>query len=333
MLDNLEENEGRIGFAKFTTPEDQTRILNKLKDGDDKDWINTPDISYSEVYGLSEEFFRQMKVARNKLTEMGMKDSSILLPTLEQVVLKYNQSWGWGSVSGACDEYGRNIMIRLDRSMSFPNELLDRAVYHETEHFLRKHIFKKGTKGNLKLDEASIETVGVGFVRNTSRGHKDLFEEATAELFALYCLNDDVVIATSYAEEVCFVAALLKKFADKKGVEGIEAFKKLVKANITRDFSFQRELVEVFGKEAVKEFNNFEWWEAKAVSVPEEERLHPEKLADLGGFREEYDNFKKAINEGQFVTLSGMRGAFRSYKFIKRYGDSIVPLSEYKVAA
>lgn len=331
MMDDSKDNEGRISFTKSTTPEDQIEILDKLRN--DKDWINTPDINHLEVRGMSEEISRQMEVVRDKLIEMGMEYLIPTLPTPEQIVLKSNAWWGYGAISGFCDEYGRNVVIRLDRIMSFPNKILDRTVYHETEHFLRKHIFKKGTKGNLKLDEGSIERVGVGFVRKTSRGDKDLFEEATAELFACYCVDDDVVIATPYPEEVCFAVALLEKFAEKKGIKGIEAFKKLVKANITRDFSFQRELVEVFGREAVKEFNNFEWWEAKAVSVPEEERLHPEKLADIGGFREEYDSLKKAINEGQFVTLSGMRGVFRSDKFIKSYKDLVVPLLEYEVAA
>lgn len=89
----------------------------------------------------------------------------------------------------------------------------------------------------------------------------------------------------------------------------------MFKANAARDFSFQREMVEVFGTEAVKAFNNFSWWERSALAgnrKGSELEMTPEKLAELGGFNEDFSTLKAAMNQGQEIALPGMKGTFKS---------------------
>ncbi len=193
------------------------------------------------------------------------------------------------------------------QSLTFPNADFRETLSHESAHFMKKHVVAKGPD-----DEVNI--IGAGFSRY-GKHLNNIYEESNAEFFSLFCADDNIVHRTPYGEQLSFTIALLKRFSQVKGIESVDAFKKLFKANAIRDFSFQRELVEVFGTETVKAFNNFSWWEQSMSSFnsnTSESGMTPERLAELGGFNEEFTALRAATKRGEEISLPGLKGTFKA---------------------
>lgn len=128
-------------------------------------------------------------------------------------------------------------------------------------------------------------------------------DKLQADLFALYCLDENVSIETPYNLQVPFMIAMLNRYAQARNVTPLDAFKRAFRAKAERDFTFQRELTEIFGTQTIRDLNNVEI-EFSHIANPQ----NLDKVAQEGGFFDDYIHLRDTMNEGKPIKMRGMTG-------------------------
>lgn len=278
----------RISFTAATSLKGRKDIIDWM----DERRINTgSELEFTEVPGLADDITYCVARLGSKLSEIGINDPASILPKPGQDVRVVRVQSEFG-ISGVTFFPSTEFTIHIPSQIEFPSTEFKRVFFHESSHFIKRVVLGKSKRFN------GVVTFGGGFV--TSKG--GAYEEGNAELFSLFCLEDDAELDTCYPKEVCFLTSILKKFAREKGLDPLEVYKRFARANITRDFGFQGELVDVFGTQAVRGFNNFWFDEPYKPEISESERML---------FGDEFCDLYTAYQEGQLIAFPGMDGGFR----------------------
>ncbi len=260
-----------------------------------------------------------LKIAREKLLALGIEEAEELLPTLDQIAfIKQRKA---DKKSGLITYNREFLVIMLSPGRGIEDEYTQEVFFHELAHFATRFVLQKDMNGSIVENRFGFDRE---FVKpkekrsNSSRRKtgthkftKGIYSEPLADLFMLYCADrPDKVFDSEYVYEDCFMIALLEEFSRRKGIGSFEAFKKMFAAGARIDFGFQKELVDVFGIEFVRNFNNLiteSNFGANHQSSPEEYW----ELADLGEFFLDFSLLLRQITTGEGIRFSGLPGYLR----------------------
>jgi len=299
-------------FFASATPQDQKFVLKQIRGHARFESSKTNDVEAPfgdrELSPVEETTVSSLiATAGQKLESLGVKDAHTLLPIRKQIAIRYQSSWGMVSNegSGLTGPNGEFIEWSIPETMQTTEPKAVSKLFHELSHFVTQRVIKLKKKGS-KVTRFSSQSIG--FLRDredTLRfGKRGPFEEGPAELFTLYCFdNKDAQISTVYRLQVPFTIAWLTKFAEKRNITPMEAFAKFYTAKTHQDYSFYKDLVDVFGVDMVRKLNN--------VRIRQSEIIKPEELdevAKLGEFGKEYEGLLSDLDQGHGISFPGMRG-------------------------
>lgn len=258
------------------------------------------------------EFLSNMIVnAEQKLKVLDIEKAHELIPQLEQIIIvefdPYHREQRYfpkNRPRGSHDLLGTYLEVRLPQGMKITHPEAQHVFYHEVSHLIPRRVIKRNPFSISKEDRIVLRARGftrsLGLFGDAEAG---VWEEPLAELYALFCQNKNLEIATGYAVETAFMLAFIKKFADKKdNLTPFEAFKLVYRGNALRDFIVQKELVEVFGPQLVRELND-----AVPGGTPvilEEYYSQFAEIAHMGGFYDRYNSLKQTLDAGGTIQVS-----------------------------
>lgn len=244
---------------------------------------------------------------KSKLAELGLGEISRRLPIPEAVYLvdvnrSYSLIRGEGLfpqqfIEGDCDEYHQFIMLWLPAGESIETPVFELNFHHEASHLAIPAVLG-----------AHYETTAFGFdrvVRVSAGKHgrvvkRGIYGEPLSELFAWFCMDYEAELPIHYFDQVALMIPMLERFAAANRISPLDAFCRAYKALVLRDFSFQAELISVFGTEAVKGFNNYQDF----VGMDNLSCLT--SLADMAGLGDRYRQIQQLPREG-VITFPGMK--------------------------
>lgn len=319
MAEPLASLDRRTTFFKQTRdkPQEKNRFLRQIQ-REGKSFAKTLsqtapeyriDIDAPENWSLIQTLNSK---ARDKLQEMGFSEPEELLPTRDELSFSY----GLEDEPPFCrvGNLGEFLAVTIPKGTPVDSQITKQLYLHEISHFVTRRVIKATKQEGKK--KADLKTYSAGFTRFSmsekpldmknifeGRRPKGIFEEGLSDLFALYCLDENVSIETPYNLQVPFMIAVLNKYARARNISPLVAFQRAFRAKAERDFTFQRELVNVFGIQTIRDLNNVEI-EFSHIANPEDLM----KVAQEGGFFEDYINLRDALNDGKPIRLGGVKG-------------------------
>lgn len=287
----------QIQFSASTPPERQRKILEATQKVDINEVIDRAERKDFRLKEKTVDDERSIEnlltTTQSKLQSLGIDTQQGLLPTNDHVFLteQVESSTAKGDVVGGnADIVGRFIRLDLLEGMDMSNSQAQHAFYHELSHLITKVVCHYNDIIAYGFDRIPEESI-------TNRG---IWGEGLADIFAAYCSETEV--KTPYVAEVSFSIALIEDFSAKLGITPLEGFAQMFKAQVTRDFSFQRRLRNLYGTQFVREFNNVETFMSQAL------RDEIESLAELGGFYENYRTNLQRLETERAITFEGLKG-------------------------
>lgn len=260
----------------------------------------------------SQETTRLLEIAKNKLEELGVLNVTLRLPKIDQVVFtRQIKETDEDSVGGCSSQKKEYLRVDLLGSSKFSDPETHFAFFHEISHIIASTILKSSEDNGFSTSIEGFTREGKGKrggpLQNLQLG-LGLWEEWQADLFAIYCL-DQSKIKTPYYHEDAFGVALIKNFALKKDIDERNAFADFFRARVTQDFSFQGELVKMYGTDFVKALNNVETLPVFGIS-PRGSIRH---VAELGGFQSSYNSLLEKIKYDS-ISLDGLSSSLAASK-------------------
>jgi len=265
---HLENSLAQTKFFASETAESKHRAINDLARMSKKG-TEIAELKYRPKKKLDqkEEFClgETLSRAQQKLVELGLPDPQRKLPQRWQLHF-FNNHKKIDDVY--VSELSTGIAFFVPKGMALSDTKFQYTIYHELAHYVNKTVVKIVPKSESKK---GLRAHSFGFNRytRTSADNEEaieeggdlvmrgIYDEPAADLFAMYCIDDDKqTIETNYALQLPFLMCLLKEYAAVKGITALEAFKQLFVAKTQQDFGFQRELAKVFGKRFVRGINN-----------------------------------------------------------------------------
>ncbi len=326
--DHLPENiSGKIKFFKGTEPGVRENYLDQVNKGlADKKGVGF----FEAVEGKAEhqltdeetELLQTMLTnAQDKLHDLNCDSLIAYLPTIDQIIIR-DVPAGYmpkqpeeKQVGGRVEVFGELLKIFLPRGMDLSHIQAKAVFYHELSHYISQIIVKD-------YHEHACKTA-YGFNRPDGRfgDVRGLYEESLAVIFALFCSDTDKTIVTSYRLQVPFMISLLTRIAQLKNIKALEAFQQMFKAEKTRDFSYQADLVKLFdddsysrtgeyrGKTIMRSLNSILSKNISGDGVSKKENLRD--MARMAGFLESYDQLQKEIDSGVAISFPGIKGGIK----------------------
>lgn len=253
--------------------------------------------------------------AKERLEDLGFTHANQLVPNVDQLSFSYALKDDTPFVR--VGNLGEFIQIQLPLGTPFVSPTTAHFFYHELSHFITKRVLKVDNIEEVGRKKRKVKLYAAGFTRFPihdkpllslkdlfeGRRPKGIFEDGLSDLFALYCMDQEITIESNYNVQLPFMMALLKRYAKLRNISSLDAFKRVFKAKATRDFTFQKELVELFGTTAVKDLNNLEIQFSHIRDHTEVERVAREF-----GIIDEYNELRQSMNSGQELTFEGMTG-------------------------
>ena len=301
-FDNISQ---RTRFGAAVGEEKKSGVLQQINKGvaEEREKIETQHVfgySLRELSTTEQEDLNQMiATTGQKLEALGLENVQAILPQLEQMIIvdvdsqnRYQK--GNESVDGGLSLYGEYIRINLPKEMKITDPQVKRAIFHELSHFVSTQVIKIDSQENQGFRPGALGFNRSVIDKETGRENmRGIWEESTAELFALFCLDQDIEATTVYRIQFPFMLSFVEKLADLKGdLSTFEAFKLIYKGKTTRDFNVQRELVEAFGSEVVRKINNI----IADPGIRDENEII--EIASLGGFQDRYKELQEKIDTG-----------------------------------
>lgn len=300
---------GEIKFTAASTPEEikvgrklideKTAVKRNIDYFEKRSGYNQRELSDDEARVI----MQTIDQAEKSLVDLGIPNPKNLLPTLSQMtIIEGNR--GINAETGGYNNYIKYYVPKGEYPLETDFKLI---VLHEISHFITPVIAK--TTDHPKEDPF-IEGIARGFevTSNDPDNKRGVYEEGLADIFAQFVLNDENITlpaADEYKFYLSFMTSFLKEYANKTGITPLDAFKKVFKGKVTRDFSILKDLVGAFGTKVVRDINNIETYYAQPV---DEEKI--EEIAREGGFLDDYKNLYKELTEGRSITFPGIPGRF-----------------------
>lgn len=293
---------GRYTFAAWTTQAEKEEMLTGFdkyrtsgKNGD----------THSEIPGLEEELKFCRNRLQDKLVEVGIEDPESIIPDNDLDIGIHLWKTGQQGIGGHNWFPSNGIEIFMPPDTPFPNSNFRRVYFHEGSHYLRRLVVAKS-----KPPYGGGRTFGAGLLNN--RRKSDVYEEGNAEIFALFCADEDIEISTPYPKEISFLSSMLMELSQAQRIDPLDAFKKFSKANINADFTIYRDLVAVFGIQRVRAFNNI-FWEKDCGGELKYEQDYELEVTDEESqlFGDQFCQTHAAYLRGELVSFPGIKGGFR----------------------
>lgn len=251
--------------------------------------------------------------AEEKLQDIGIENSKLLLPTPEQffVVEYVNPTFGEEQAGGGMHFEGDFIGIEVGEGVRLLGSEIEKVECHEIAHFIAPIVIALYDRDQFKDYEA--KAIGFDTFHDVKRVRMGMYNEPLADLFALFCLDRDDEMTVVYTLQVAFMVAFLKKMGELTGRGALGEFKRLFKANIERDFSIQKEVLELFGKHGRHVIRGINTVEVNGIyNDTDIDMVNLRRIAIRGNFGAEYMRLQKNILEGKPIQFPGMKGTMRS---------------------
>ncbi len=282
--------------------------------------------------------------ARAVLVDIGIDNASELLPTMEQLAFSEKQN---AQLAASTEEFGCNIHFQLPKGMSVADKNFQFTFYHELAHFVTRILVEKAqTKRGYAVISTGYDTEPI----SNDDTPKGVFEEGTADLFALHCLNDpeaEIILDSDIDSQVVLSLAFIHKLASLTNKPDADILKVLFKGKAQRDFSFLRNVAETFnsvginGEEIVYDLNNIrpitgtasnfmkklaefakrikesdpetvqKQMEAEIKAGRQRYRKYLEEIARKGDFDEGFRELEDKFENGEGVDLAGVPGKLK----------------------
>lgn len=307
----------KVKFTASAQPEDRNKALDAIT----KQAIHPtpPSPHIQEIYARyyrdrslpqNEEIYlsKMIKNAESKLRSLGFSNADQMLPVREQITIREIIDESENQVGGEVGEYLEHIRIDLPKSKSIQE--CEDVFYHELCHFISGEVV---TVTNHPSKHRIYQAQGDKFRQQLFRGFQRVTDEETVplrgipeegipDLFAAFCIEGLVV--SVYNIQSPFMVTFITDYASKKGVSAMQAFTAIIQANVCRDYTFQKDLVAVYGRAFVRKLNNL-----GHTYGGEGFREAISDLANVGGFQTAYENCRKDFNLGKPITFEGLKGS------------------------
>lgn len=305
MSDKLAE---RVQFTRDTSGERQNLFKSSLASRTntqrkpqehEKKYYAEHEITASENQRLR----AYSEVARARLKSLGLSHADTLIPNSDQIIIF--DAITSNEIGGHTDTYGDYLRIDKPKWMGIDTQSFQKTYYHEASHFAGSRV--------LRIPEAENDNpqlVAFGFNRTDQTNNwkaKGINSEPLAELFSLYCVGENQVIETPYSLQVPFYIGLIQSYADHSDKTFLATFADFYKANAERDFSFQKKLVDIYGTEFVKDFNNIVTSGFMGVLS----RGSLLQLAEKGGFLPNYMALQEQIDNQIIIPIPDLDGGIK----------------------
>lgn len=242
--------------------------------------------------------------AKEKLYQLGISKVKNILPDVKDISLNpfFLDAETQKYPSGA--SAGTRMALGIPKSYKMEQTQCKFVFLHELAHFITKQMYT----GKKPSGENALHPVimGSGFdrtiKRDTTMEDMGIYEEALCELFALYSIDEAEEYPIAYPVQTAFIMSLIDEFAVKNSITSFEGFKTLFKGHISRDFSFQKKLVDTFGTEAVRNINNISTNQPSPTQIAE--------IAHKCGFRDKYVELLRAFEKRVPVTFDQIKARF-----------------------
>lgn len=313
---SVEANNGirsNLRFAKSLGPKTHQEVINKLAETAAAKRQNIlmfhepNDLKFTErALSTEDQNFVNLMLVKVELAmdRIGLADISQRMPLTEQIVFRECPE-GKG---GTTDQFGQYIWIHLQPGKPITNWEVVNIFYHEVGHFITDQVVGSANGYQEHYGSIKLRSFSDGFDLTKKAGFKrrGVFGEGLATLFGRDCKNDPKVTRTPYTEHLPFLIAFLESLAQKDSIEPVAAYRELFRANATRDFAFQKKVVDYFGIQTAKGINRI------AMVDDHLDRRVLENVAQSGGFQERYTFLQKKIDNGGIIILPGLNGGFES---------------------
>ncbi len=249
-----------------------------------------------------------INAAEEKLTEIGIPNTQSLVPTVEH--MSFLEAEGERPIAAQTGQYNNYIKFYLPSGYPLTDSEYQATLLHEISHFVTPVVLKTTTTTSSSQDVV-LETVAKGFDREPAvyTDERGIFEEGLADLFALFVLNKEdltIPLAPESIDRTIFTMALLKEFAKRSGISPVEVFIKIFKGKVLRDYSAQKELVDIFGTNVIRGINNIDTFYGEF-----DDKDKTEEIAKQGGFLDEYKNLRNDLAAGRIISFPGIQGHFK----------------------
>lgn len=252
---------------------------------------------------------QSLLVAQELLDSLDMRDGEALLPKPENIqFIVYTRKPTTNinvAYKGRYFRQGDGIIIEAPDDADLFTDPGKLVLYHELGHAVVKQVVEIGDNEQ----EPSLWQDGFDkSIRDNTRyragryQHRDIYGESLANLFSLLCLDKENVDSEvgPYPLPTAFMSSFLIKFSEGLNISPLEGLKQMLKAHISRDFSFQRKVVDTFGTDFARKLNRLSGttWETRdSLNVLD-------GLAEEGGFVE---NFRGLLRSGEGIEYPGIK--------------------------
>lgn len=317
----LEYDQGGLIIAASVPIQDRPNLLSRLQGERENAYKkevaeieSTRFLPYaSHLFQFNDSRRRQLRaiIAKvgSKLQECGVDNVERHLPAedrfiiVEPNILCKGKNW---TARGRYSPVGNYIRIGLSPIRGLEDPKTQFSIVHEISHFTAMKVYQLD-KDKKRLD---CQRVGFATAKGVTSSRGVVWEEPTANLFGLFCIDSDMEFKIPHCHETVFLLAMIGKISQLQNVPPLEVFKHLVRAKTVRDFSIQRELADVLGNNVVRLMNHTRYiaWTGDTKAY--------KKAAQSGGFFEVYDRLDRSTTNGQTVRVSDfipdIKGMIRS---------------------
>ncbi|MEN9407546.1 MAG: hypothetical protein RLZZ455_762 [Candidatus Parcubacteria bacterium] len=282
----------------------------------ERDGINTLDLfepkeGYEPLI-LTEEhelFITSLQAkTEEKLAEIGIPNPHLLTPNRDEIDIRRSRDKKTKDVSGMCGTFRTYLKLNLPQGIDITDPRAQNVYFHEAGHFVQQTILRRDPLDpNPELTDDNVILHSSGFQNDyLGLAHRGAFEEPMAVMFSQFCMDEGFTEPLVYAHVVAFMQLFLLEYAKRADISPLQAFKNAFAADATRDFSFQRELVGHFGKDAIRTMNRTV---ATAGFYFTTDYL---TVAEYGGFRGEYEESLQRLKDGEILVYPGIPGGIQA---------------------